>query len=508
MSAEVTEIDNNINNQQIISDYIKKALPLVEMSLFKKNKESMYESAVLEEQRNKITDKMWKITGIIFVAVILASFALAGFISHLGDATISTVVLACVFLALGVVVYLLSDFNVNFLAKRALKKKKKELEIEAAKIRKQIDNELDERNASDQLIGKAIEIAISNEYRDRIAAVLVNEIAIEFLLPDKDPIAKDQMKRLVLMILAGAFILESLNLDVLINDEKTLTELLNVLTDIDSSLSIVSQNKFDMFFGVDFRKMQKSIKNVNDIIETLQKINSNKELAMNVEELTSKMKKQFDTKPISKSNVKIPHKKLNIGKNRLLSAISASDGDVIEIRTRAGTYYTTTKFVQGNLAAKDKKVKLLTDREIEVKMEVLNSTLRLLEEEKKSLSKKDFESIKNDYLMQLMGAEQVLTKRRGSFKRITCPTCGTKNSSIKQYCKKCKNQLPYCIVCLSSIGVGTEVIICPHCQSFGHAEHFTQWLEKTDICPYCKEKISKKLEPDIVEKIVKIKKVK
>ncbi len=68
MSAQVAEIDNNLNNQQIISECIKKALPLVEISLFKKSKESMYESVALDEQRKKISEKMWKITGIIFVA--------------------------------------------------------------------------------------------------------------------------------------------------------------------------------------------------------------------------------------------------------------------------------------------------------------------------------------------------------------------------------------------------------------------------------------------------------
>ncbi len=503
MSAQVAEIDNNLNNQQIISECIKKALPLVEISLFKKSKESMYESVALDEQRKKISEKMWKITGIIFVASILASFVFAGLLSHLGDEIIIIVILACLFLAFGVSFYLLSNFNVGFLAKRALKKKKKELEIEAAEIRKQIDNELDERNASDQLIKKAIEITISNEFRNRIAAVLVNEIAIEILLQDKDPIAKDQMKRLVLMILAGTFILESLNLDVLIKDEKTLTELLNVLTDIDSSLSIVSQNKFDMFFRVDFRKMQKSIKNVNDIIETLQKINSNKELAIKVEELTSKMKKQLDAKPIAKSTVKIPHKKLNIDKNKLLSAISAFDGDVIEIRTRAGTYYTTMKFIQKNLPAENIKMKLLTDKELEVKIEVLNSTLEILDEEKEQMSKDEYEKIRTDYFKQLFSAKQFLSKRKGGSITIKCPYCKTKNSSILQYCKKCKNELPYCFVCLNSIGLGTEVSICPHCEGFGHAEHFSMWLEKSDLCPYCKKEIEEQLEVTVMESMKK-----
>ena len=435
MNKKTTDIDSSLDKQLQISDCIKKALPLLEQSLFKKGKDSMYESAVLEEQRSRIEDKMWKIAGYIFVGVIIASIIIAASFSYLEEGLVVTIVLSFVFITVGVAVYLISDFNINYLAKKALKKRKEQLEIEADEIRKQIDEELDEVNVTDNLIGKAIDLAISDEYKDRITPVLVSEIALEILLPDEDAITKDQLKRLVLMILTGSFILESLNLDVLVKDEKTLTKMLKVLKEIDSSLAIVSKNKFDLFFGADFSKMQKSIKDVGDIIETMQKISSNKELAVNIDEITTKMKKQLDTKPVAKSTVKLPRKKPNISRNRLLSAISAADGDVIEIRTRAGTYYTTTKFIERNLPTKDKKVNLLTDREIEVKIEVLKSTLELLEEEKKTLSKKDYESIKNDYLMQLISAEQILANRSGKFKRIICPHCGTKNSSIEQYCE-------------------------------------------------------------------------
>ena len=492
--------------QQQIAESLKKALPLVEKSIYKKKNESLYDDAIFKEQRKKVSDNMWKIVGILFVIYIVYLFVVNFLAADNENPLFGGISMGIFAVGLGVMIYLISDFNVNLISRRALDKKKKVLEKEIEEIEEQLEKELDDTNPADKLIKKSIEVAISDENIDKIAAAFVTEIALGILVPNEDEISIDHLKRLVLTILTGTFILESLNLDALVKDEENLTKILNVLSDIKESLGIVSKNKFDFYFGVDIEKMEKSIKNVTDIIETLQKINSNKELAANVEEITSKMKEQLDTKPISKSTVKLPRKKINISKNRLLSAISAADSDVIEIRTRAGTYYTTTKFVERNLPSTDKKVNLLTDKEIEVKIEVLKSTLELLEEEKKTLSKKDYTTIKNDHLMQLMTAEQILTKRRGKFKRIICPHCGTKNSSVEQYCTKCKNQLPYCIVCSKSIGVGEEVSICPHCKSFAHADHFTQWLDKTDICPYCKEKIKKKLEIDVIEKIRKIKK--
>ncbi len=506
MNKKLAETDKEIrNDQQQISDCITKAMPMVEKYLYDKKNNSVYYRSLVNKHKKKIENRLWKIAGINFVLGFLLSFVLAIgskeiFVELKKIENVSAIILiVIVAITITISIAIVSDSNVNRLAERAIKKI-------TTKTLNQIDTELDNANPIDHLIGKSLELAFSNENKDRIIPVLVNEIAVEIVLAKEDSITIDQIKRLVLTIISSSFILESLNLDVLVKDDKTLTKLLTVLTDINSSLSKLLKMKPYSLLKVDATKIIKSIRDVQGIIETLQKIDSNKEFAVKIEKMADKIKEQLDTKPIAKSSIKLPKNKLKISKNKLLSAISASDGEVLEIRTRAGTYYTTAKVLERTLPNKDKRVELLTDREIEVKIEVLNSIMKLLEEEKKSISKKDFEKIKNDYLMQLMGAEQVLTKRRGSFKRITCPNCGAMNSSIVQYCKKCKNQLPYCIVCLSSIGVGTEVIVCPHCESFAHAEHFSQWLEKTDICPYCKEKISKKLETDVIEKILKIKK--
>lgn len=501
MNTKIAGVDKEVrNDQQQISDCISRALPFVEKYLYTKSSNSIYYRTLVNKQKKKIGYDLLKIAGINFIFSIILAIVVYTIFYGMDSDFFGGIAVTIVFIGVAISVAIISDFNVNKLSERAVKRR-------AKKILQQIDIELDKANPIDQLIEKSIELAISDENRDKIIPVLVNEIAVEIVLTKEDSITKNQIKRLVLMIISCTFILESLNLDVLVKDGKLLTKLLKVLTDISLSLSKLFKKKPESLLTVDTTKIIRSIRDVKGVIETLQKIESNKELAVKIDKISDKIKKQLDTKPIAKSHIKLPRNIPKISKNKLLSVISASDGEVIEIRTRAGTYYTTANAMERNLPNKDKKVELLTDREIEVKIEVLNSTLKLLEEEKKSISKRDFETIKNEYLMQLMGAKQVLTKRRGSFKRITCPNCGTKNSSIKQYCKKCKNQLPYCIICLSSIGVGTEVIICPHCQSFAHVEHFLQWLEKTDICPYCREKISKKLVPDVIEKITKIKKV-
>ncbi|MHA1309212.1 MAG: RING finger domain-containing protein, partial [Candidatus Heimdallarchaeota archaeon] len=79
-----------------------------------------------------------------------------------------------------------------------------------------------------------------------------------------------------------------------------------------------------------------------------------------------------------------------------------------------------------------------------------------------------------------------------------------KNPSVLRKCKKCGEELPYCIICLNSIGKGLEINVCPHCGSFAHKDHFATWLEKTNICPYCKKKIKKELKTTVLESLTKV----
>jgi hypothetical protein len=146
---------------------------------------------------------------------------------------------------------------------------------------------------------------------------------------------------------------------------------------------------------------------------------------------------------------------------------------------------------------------LSTDKELELKLEVLNNTLEMLEQEKDNLSEEEYKKIKKDNQSQLIATKKVLDKRRGISKQIICPYCQKSCSPIVKTCNFCKNTLPYCIVCLNSIGVGDEVSICPHCHSYAHAVHIKEWLEESKTCPYCKRKIRRQLDERPLETISK-----
>ena len=150
---------------------------------------------------------------------------------------------------------------------------------------------------------------------------------------------------------------------------------------------------------------------------------------------------------------------------------------------------------------KRREIELLTDRELEVKIEVLESTLEELERSKDQLCPEELQSLKESYLAQQFTAQETLAKRKGDSKRIICPHCSSKTSAITKKCSHCGKDLPYCIVCLHSLGKGTNVRMCPHCKSLAHSQHFEDWLAKSSFCPYCKQKIEGKLEIALLETV-------
>jgi DNA-directed RNA polymerase subunit RPC12/RpoP len=65
---------------------------------------------------------------------------------------------------------------------------------------------------------------------------------------------------------------------------------------------------------------------------------------------------------------------------------------------------------------------------------------------------------------------------------LTCPECGTKRIR--------------CPICQRFIAAGQNLLMCPYCETPGHANELRMWIEKKGTCPYCARRISlQKLKP-------------
>ncbi|NHJ40590.1 MAG: hypothetical protein FK731_11205 [Asgard group archaeon] len=376
--------------------------------------------------------------------------------------------------------------------KQDIQKQLKKLEKKNPKIYKIIENSID--------------LANQDGTRDSYLALLYSDFLTELSIEDENPIFKENIKRVVYSIGLGVFVIESLDLETFATNEVYFDLLSKVLNGFKI---ILKEQKFDdnelELFTEGFDKIEKSIIDMEVIISKIREVKQDKALAKKLDSQTVILQKLVEKEPISKTQIKEIKSPSGLKKDQTLSTISAIDDGIIEIRTRAGNYYVSRKYFDHAILQDRRMFELLTDKELEIKIEVLNSTLKMLEQEKDRLKEKEYEEIRSKYLSELFASKQLLVKRKGKIKHIICPKCKSKNSSIQRKCKKCGSDLPYCIVCLNTLGKGDEISICPHCSNVAHANHFKDWLKKTATCPLCKKKIKKELVVTILESMAKIK---
>ena len=94
--------------------------------------------------------------------------------------------------------------------------------------------------------------------------------------------------------------------------------------------------------------------------------------------------------------------------------------------------------------------------------------------------------------------DSILTRTRlsnQSIDTITCYSCRDIFIEKENVCDKCGAPKPHCIVCGLDLTPETdpsdEVIITSCCSVYVHTEHILEWLQIKEICPNCKQKITK-----------------
>ncbi|NHJ49266.1 MAG: hypothetical protein FK733_15870 [Asgard group archaeon] len=353
------------------------------------------------------------------------------------------------------------------------------------------------------ILQQSYEVAFEDATAENFVPLFYTDFLCKFLIKDEDQLLIENVKRIAFNIANTKFILESLSLQDIIANNLLQTNLYAVLDGFQflHTQQIADADNPKLLEVLE--QVTNSIIYVEGIIQTLNKVVNDKKLVARIDSNTQKMRELIKDQPVARTNVKSIRTPSGFDRDQFLSTLSALDEEVVEIRTRAGTFYASLSNIHQKDKSKNREIGLSTDKELELKLEVLNNTLDMLEQEKNNLSDEEYKKIKSEHLAQLSAAKKALHKRRGISKQIICPYCQNSNSPISDTCKECKNELPYCIVCLNSIGVGEKVSICPHCKSYAHAKHFKDWLDETKTCPYCKRKIRKQLNETVLELMVK-----
>jgi hypothetical protein len=354
------------------------------------------------------------------------------------------------------------------------------------------------------LIEQSFAIALEEGTKENFIALLFATYLSELVLQDIDLLQKEKIKRLFTAISHGNFIIESLDLTGIARD----VELQNSLNAVVESFNeIISYEKIMEaplpFLLMELLEIKKNFELIIPVIDHLKQYESDKTFSKRLKQDADKLRLITETKPIAKTNISFSKESKGLSSDELLSTITAIDEGIIEIRTRAGTYYASISTIQKEDTREHREIELLTDKELEVKIEVLNSTLDFLEREKQNIPVAEYQEIRTKNLTILFAAKKALEKRTGKTKSIICPFCLQKSSTTHESCNNCKQELPYCIVCLSNLGKDDEISICPHCQSLAHAKHFREWIEKSATCPYCRREIKKQLTETILEQISK-----
>lgn len=74
---------------------------------------------------------------------------------------------------------------------------------------------------------------------------------------------------------------------------------------------------------------------------------------------------------------------------------------------------------------------------------------------------------------------------------LTCSSCGELISSKIQNCSSCNSKIPVCVICLSVLNPGNEIVKTSCCQQYAHKEHIINWLNIKNTCPNCKQELNK-----------------
>jgi len=407
------------------------------------------------------------------------------------------------------VTLMLSSFTVYLVIIFSLDKLIWKMTIRSFGSKKNIKENLEEKKetfpTAYHRVEQAFEVANEDGTFENFIPIFFTTFLTELLIDEKEVMRKEQLKRDVCSITQRSFILESLTLLQMIENESYITNLENILQAFKvMMINWETKEKHLKFFAKDFPAIEESIKNIQTIIKTLKNQKEDKTLGETLEKESQKLRRIVEKAPMPRSKITKIKSPKGMKKEETLTTISALDDEIIEIRTRAGNYYVSRKYFQHEISQERRMLELLTDKELEIKIEVLKSTLKILEEQREGLTEEEFETIKGDYLKQLFTTEELLAKRTGKSAKIICPYCQTENYPRQRTCKKCGKELPYCIICLNSLGVGAAISLCPHCHSLAHENHFRDWLEKTSICPYCKKKIKGKPETTTLEAVIDI----
>jgi hypothetical protein len=480
-----------------LSYSLEKALKLKELYVFKNKNTTMYQK--LLDEKIDFYGYVILILGVIYTICLgQGSFILLIILPFSDGINIGICFLiSIVGLFTGMLIMDSCNKLGRNIAKAVLKRKSNR------KTRK-LDALLDNNDFQDKLIEESLDTVFEAEYLEKTIFAIFSEISTEIAFRESDEIKKDQIKRLVFSIISGNFVLESLELDKLVNKEeiKMKNSLLEILEGIDFVIKEFSHKIELKQFKNDFKTIKKNLNNILEIIQLLVEINQSKDYTVQFDKLSTIIKEQIKEQPMAKSRIKISTLAFESGKDVTLSSITAIDSRVIEIRTKAGTFYTLADHFRKEDLEFIREFELLTDQELVLKIEVIESTLNLLEKDK-TLSAKDKKQLKENYLKKLLTAEQTLKKRKSVSKTIVCSYCKNETSLIKRACSQCGADLPLCMICLNAIGVNEKIKVCPHCKNIAHADHFDAWLEKSNHCPVCKKKIKKNpKEITLTDKII------
>ncbi|MFW9923695.1 MAG: RING finger domain-containing protein [Candidatus Thorarchaeota archaeon] len=369
-----------------------------------------------------------------------------------------------------------------------------------------IQKEISELKEKDAYIVNLVEHSFDNNREDGYINLqkVISEFYLEILIASiEDEIIKADFHNKLELIINGKFILESLEISILVEKKDLYEKFLEILTDFETALKDFSSTKKEIiYFKKEILKFAEKFDDVKSILVTLSKIHSDKQFSSQIESKKELFRKLTLKKPVSRVQLSKIDSIKGLTKNQTYTALSALDEDVFEIRTKAGIFYANLHSIANlEILPEKKKFELLTENELIVKLQVLENTLILLDSQKDNLDEEEYSTIRSENLRNIFTIKEILEKRKNKGKSVLCPYCNTQTSPILSNCQNCNKELPYCMICLNRIGSESEVSICPHCSSIAHGEHFEKWLKITNSCPYCKKEIIGKIPKNLLIEI-------
>jgi hypothetical protein len=76
---------------------------------------------------------------------------------------------------------------------------------------------------------------------------------------------------------------------------------------------------------------------------------------------------------------------------------------------------------------------------------------------------------------------------------LLCYNCGDPFNPLENYCDKCNNSRPRCIVCYQDLKPYEQenIVALPCCNIYAHRNHIVTWLMKKPNCPNCNRNLSR-----------------